>query len=313
MRKLSGERNLVNSNASREAKLSVSASFDATESVSIGESLDDVARKEIAKRLREERASPDFIYAFERTGNLVTDENRDFWTAKTLREWTRALGEYRRRVEGDSKAIDLCFTLHHETGRTDSAKKKRFAASEFAIAVLCAHDQGLSSFAVEELFSEAWLDYLLRHRRVPDTTPDPTDHQRFARIDIGAIPMLLYEICESLPDRAWSTSIEKRIARIEAARAEPNSWLGKSPDLLDEEEPEEILTIDDLQNAISHCELEGVTPDLIESMLLRSWIRMLVVNVHAEERFFQILDKNWDEVHARVQVHMARYSGLRFQ
>jgi hypothetical protein len=143
--------------------------------------------------------------------------------------------------------------------------------------------------------------------------PDPTDHQRFDRIDIGAIPKLLYQIYETLPGRAWSTSIEKRIARIEAARAEPDTWLGKSPGLLDTEEPEEILTIDDLQNAISHRELEGVTPDLIESMLLRSWIRMLVVNEHADEWFFQILEKNWDEVHARVQVHMARYSGLRFQ
>lgn len=289
------------------------ASFDAAESGSIGESLDDVARKEIAKRLREERVSPDFIYAFKKTGNLVTEENRDLWTAKTLREWTRALGEYRRRVEGDSKTIDLCFTMHHENGRTDPAKKKRLAASEFTIAVLCAHDQGLSSFAVEELFREAWLNYLLRHRRVPETAPDPTDHQRFDRIEIGAIPKLLYEIYQTLPDRAWSASIEKRIARIEAARAEPDTWLGKSPGLLDTEEPEEVLTIDDLQNAISHCELEGVTPDLIESMLLRSWIRMLVVNERTEERLFQILDKNWDEVHARVQVHMARFSGLRFQ
>ena len=125
--------------------------------------------------------------------------------------------------------------------------------------------------------------------------------------------MLLYEICETLPDRTWSTSIEKRIARIEAARAEPDTWLGKLPDLFSQEEPEEILTIDDLQNAISQCELEGVAPDLIESMLLRSWIRMLVVNGYAEERFFQILDKNWDEVHARVQVHISRYSGLRIQ
>jgi hypothetical protein len=216
-------------------------------------------------------------------------------------------------VEGDSKAIDLCFTLHHETGRTDPANKKRFAASEFAIAVLCAHDQGLSSLAVEELLRESWLDYLLRHRRVPEVDPDPTDHQRFDRIDIGAIPKLLCEIYETLPGRAWSISIEKRIARIEAARAEPDTWLGKSPGLLDTEEPEEILTIDDLQNAISHCELEGVTADMVESMLLRSWIRMLVVNEHADERIFQILDKNGDEVHARVQVHMARYSGLRFQ
>jgi hypothetical protein len=291
----------------------VSASFDATESESICDSRENVERKEIVRKLRQERVSPDFIYAFEKTGNLVTDENRDLWTAKALREWTRALREYRRRVESDSKTIDLCFTLHHETGRTDPAKKKRFAASEFAIAVLCAHDQGLSSFAVEELFSEAWLDYVLRHRRTPETAPDPTNHQRFDRIDIGAIPMLLYEICETLPDRAWSTSIEKRIARIEAARAAPDTWLGKLPDLLDEEESEEILTIDDLQNAISQCELEGVAPDLIESMLLRSWIRVLVLNGHAEERFFQILDKNWDEVHARVQVHMGRYSGLLLQ
>jgi hypothetical protein len=125
MRKLSGERNLSKSKASRREKLPVSASFDAAESGSTGESLDDVARKEIAKRLCEERVSPDFIYAFERTGDLVTDGNRDLWTAKALREWTRAFGEYRRRVEGDSKAIDLCFAMHHETGRTDPAKKKR--------------------------------------------------------------------------------------------------------------------------------------------------------------------------------------------
>ena len=101
----------------------MSASFDTAESEPSGEALDNVARKEIARRLREERVSPDFIYAFEKTGNLVTDENRDLWTAKARRAWDRALGEYRRRVEGDSKAIDLCFTLHHETGRTDSAKK----------------------------------------------------------------------------------------------------------------------------------------------------------------------------------------------
>ncbi len=99
--------------------------------------------------------------------------------------------------------------------------------------------------------------------------------------------MLLYEICETLPDRGWSTTIEKRIARIEAARAEPSTWLGKLPDLLDEEESEEILTIDDLQSAISHCALEGVIPDQIESMLLRFWIRMSVVNGHAGKWFFK--------------------------
>src|SRR5713101_2539515 len=106
MRKLRGELNLAKSNSSIEEKVPVSASFDAAEA------MDNVAREEIARRLREERVSPDFIYAFEKTGNLVTDESRDLWTAKARRAWDRALGEYRRRVEGDSKAIDLCFTLH---------------------------------------------------------------------------------------------------------------------------------------------------------------------------------------------------------
>ncbi|HEY4047074.1 MAG TPA: hypothetical protein VGM27_09420 [Acidobacteriaceae bacterium] len=69
---------------------------------------DGATRKEIARRLREDRVSPDFIYAFERTGHIVTEENRDLWTAKARREWNGALRDYRRRVE--SRAIDFCFT-----------------------------------------------------------------------------------------------------------------------------------------------------------------------------------------------------------
>jgi hypothetical protein len=57
----------------------------------------------------------------------------------------------------------------------------------------------------------------------------------------------------------------------------------------------------------------GRSQDVIESMLLRSWVRMRVLNECVEERFFQVLDKYWEEVHARVQVHMARHSGLRLQ
>jgi hypothetical protein len=288
-------------------------SVSATESESIGDFLEASARKEIAATLREERVSPDFIYAFEKTSYLVTDENRDLWTAKALREWSRALQEYRQRVKADCRAIDLCFALLHEKGRTDQANKKRFAASEFAIAVLCAHDQGLSSFGVEELFREAWLDHLLRHRRVPEIGSDPTDHHRFEGLDTGVLRKLLDEICEDISYRIWSPTIDKRIAKIEAARSVLSTWLGRMPEGLAEEEPEEVLTIDNLQNAVTHCELEGVPSDVIESMLLRSWVRMMVLNAHSDERFFQILDKNWDQVHARIQVQMAQYSGLSIQ
>ena len=296
----------------RRVPSSTSSTHVPTQAAEI-ESADPGARRRIARTLRRDGVSPDFIYAFEKTGNLVNEDNRDFWTGKTLREWDRALRQYRRQVEADSRTIDLCFTLHHEGTRNEAARKKHFAASEFAIAALCAHDQGLSSFTVEGLFREAWLDYLLRLRRAAGSEPDPTDHGRFENIDAVAISRLLDAIYEDLPQRKLSVALEKRIARIQSLRNQPDTWLGRSPDPGAEEEPEEILTIDDLQNALAHCEHEGVSPDLIESMLLRSWVRMWTMNTRREEQFFQVLDENWSQVHARVQVFMAQHSGLRLQ
>jgi hypothetical protein len=110
-----------------------------------------------------------------------------------------------------------------------------------------------------------------------------------------------------------STAVEKLIARIEAARAADGSWFGKPPAPSQEVEREKAVVIDEIQHAILDCEQEIVPVDVIESMLLRSWIRMLVFNEHQDERAFQILDKYWEEVHATFQVHMASYSGLRIQ
>jgi hypothetical protein len=49
-------------------------------------------------RFHKEKASLDFIYAFERTGNFVTSENRDEWSAKERKEWDGLLREYRCRM-----------------------------------------------------------------------------------------------------------------------------------------------------------------------------------------------------------------------
>ena len=38
-------------------------------------------RAEMLARFRKEKASSDFIYAFEKTGNFVNSENRDDWSA----------------------------------------------------------------------------------------------------------------------------------------------------------------------------------------------------------------------------------------
>ena len=39
------------------------------------------------------------IFAFKRTGRIVTERNKHLLTAEELREWNDAVDEYRRRVE----------------------------------------------------------------------------------------------------------------------------------------------------------------------------------------------------------------------
>ncbi len=42
---------------------------------------------------------PAFIYAFKRTGRIVTESNKHGLTEKELRQWNDAIDEYQRRVE----------------------------------------------------------------------------------------------------------------------------------------------------------------------------------------------------------------------
>jgi len=42
---------------------------------------------------------PAFIYAFKRTGRIVTESNKHRLTEKELRQWNDAIDEYQHRVE----------------------------------------------------------------------------------------------------------------------------------------------------------------------------------------------------------------------
>jgi len=274
-------------------------------------------RAEMLAKFRREKASPDFIYAFEKTGNFVTSENRGDWSAKELKEWDRLLQEYHRRTAMEGRVIDLCFRLHHESRRSAIGRLRRFAASEFGVAVLSAHEQGISSFAVEQIFRESWLDVVVRRSRAADSEWDPTDHHRFDYVDRASVRNVLNQLRDDLPVQrlpaSTSAAVEKLITKIEAARATDGSWFGKPPAPGEEGERENAVVIDEIHHAIFHCEQEGVPEDVIESMLLRSWIRMLIFNEHEDERIFHILDKHWEQVHATFQIRMAGYSGLRVQ
>ncbi len=265
--------------------------------------------------LFEEKAELDFIYAFEKTGYLVQSGCRDEWNAAQLKEWDGRLREYRRRVAMEGRTIDLCFRLNYESGRSELSEQRRLAASEFGIAVLSAHERGISSFAVEQIFCEVWLDAVVR--RPPGSEWDPTDHHRFDHIDMAPIRNLLNQVHVSLIHTARGISIgaliKNRIEKIKAAGATADTWFGRPPAPGQEGDSEKLFVVEEVHHAIMQSEQRGVTQGVIESMVLRSWVRMLVFNEHEDEQFFQILDQHWNEVHAAVQLHMTSCSGLLVQ
>ncbi len=277
----------------------------------IAESLRRQFSEEIVALFRRANVSPALIYAFSKTGLIVTEENRDRLSPAEYREWKQSLREYQRRLNADSKAVNLCYKLHHEFGRSELSKKKRFAAAELAVAVLNALDEGISSFAMEGVFLNAWLTLACRRNQV--LADDREELRQQFGVELPEIRNLLNEIHDDLPSPSWSPAIEKRLAQIEAARAIPETWLGKPPTSKGDAEWEMTPAFEHLQFAIEFCNAAQVPEDVMEAMFLRFWLRTLVLNDRLPELFFQTLDRNWELVYARVQSHMARYAGPRLQ
>jgi hypothetical protein len=123
--------------------------------VRLAESLRQEFTDELSLVFRRSRISPDLIYAFSKTGQIVTEENNHLLTPEQHGNWKQALREYRHQAEADERAINLCFTLLHDSGRSRSADGKRFTVSELGFTVLQAHEQGISSFAMEGVFFNA--------------------------------------------------------------------------------------------------------------------------------------------------------------
>jgi hypothetical protein len=267
--------------------------------------------------LHAEGAAPDFIYAFEKTGNYILPECRDEWSKAELEEWKGLLKTYARRFALEDRILDLSFRLPRTSQRSELGAQKGIAASEFGIAASAAHEVGISSFVVEQIFREVWLDAALRRSRPPDREWDPTDHHRFDHLDLGPIRDLLNVLSESEADACGcgelSIEANKRIATIAEARATEDIWFGEPTAPGHDLEAELVWVLDEVHHAIRKSEEADVPQDVIESMLLRSWIRFLFFDEQRDERAFHLLDRSWDEVHARFQLAMAESSHLRVQ
>jgi hypothetical protein len=58
------------------------------------------AHRETKKLLVASGAPPEIIYAFEKTGRIVTEQNKQFLTKAESREWEGAIREFRRISSG---------------------------------------------------------------------------------------------------------------------------------------------------------------------------------------------------------------------
>jgi hypothetical protein len=298
-----GSHLISNLEGAGEAMIDISAA----EAAALSQELTD----ELRLVFRQAQVSPDLIHAFAKNGLLVTEGNCDRLSPAQLREWKETLRANRRRVGADSRAIELCYSVYHERGRSDLSEKRRFAASELGVAVLNALDEEVSSFAKEGAFLNAWLTYSFRRMRVP--TGEAERLRRTFGTEMKEILALLEQICDDLPSPTRSSAFDKRMARIEAARAAAETWLGRSPASKGEAEWEVTPAFEHLQSAISFCNAAQVPDDVMEAMLFRFWLRTRLINDRRPEVFFQTLDVHWDQVHARVQSYMTRYSGPTIQ
>ena len=266
---------------------------------------------ELVVHFRETGVNPALIHAFATTGRLVSEENKHLVSHQELQEWRRAVRGYGRKLDADSKAVDLCFRLLHRAGNSGLAAKKRFLCSELGVAVLNALEEGVSSFAMEGVFFNAWLNAVCQRIRVP------MEEREGLREHFGAesteLRQVLDQAYDELPLPSWNDSTTRKIVRIESARSAPETWLGKPPASLHEARWEMGAAIEHLSYALHICAHGNLPDELMESMFFRSRVRLRVLNERTDERAFQSLDEHWDRVYAKVQLHMARYSGVPLQ
>jgi hypothetical protein len=258
---------------------------------------------EMTALMEETGIHPAHIYAFRKTGRMVSEENRERLSAADLNEWHSALKEYERKTDRQNKAIELCFLMRARLGGKKASRVERLASDELGIAAMYAMEDGVSSFAMEGVYLNGWLT-LAAHRL------GITGLAQGIRERLGAQVKELCELlsaCDSeLGAVEWDETMRRHLAKVEAAREEPGTWLGKPPVSPARAETEMEAAREFLGYAMTNCSGPGIPAMLVESMLLRAWLRMRVVNDGLSEELFQRLDRRWPEVVERVDSWVVR-------
>ncbi len=259
--------------------------------------------EEMTALMEEAGIHPAHIYAFRKTGHMVSEENHARLSAAELKEWHAALKEYERKAEHENKAIELCFLMRARVGGEKARREERLASAEMGIAAMYAMEDGVSSFAMEGVYLNGWLT-LAAHRL------GITGLAQSIRDRLGAQVKELCDLLNALDSQLgpveWDEAMRRHFAKVKAAREEPGTWLGKPPASPARAEKEMEAASEFLGYAMTNCFGPEIPASLVESMPLRAWLRMRVLNDRLSEEFFQRLDRHWPEVLERVDSWVVR-------
>lgn len=264
--------------------------------------IDDETQKQMIEEMttlmEEAGAHPAHIYAFQKTGRVVTEENSVLLTAAEQKEWDSALREYERRSDRQSKAVELCFEIRARAGKKHISREELMASGELAVAAMYALEDGVSSFAMESAFVNAWL--IEAAKRVGITAGSAQAIRDRLGAGMKEMRALLRALDEEFGPVDWTDSMRRHLAKIETAREEPETWLGRPPLSPRRAEKEMDAALECLSYALTNMREAGMAASVVEGMLLRGWLRMMVINDRLAEEFFQRLDRRWPEVLERV-------------
>ena len=259
--------------------------------------------EEMTAVMEESGVHPAHIYAFRKTGRMVSEENRERLNAAEVKEWHSALKEYERKTDRQNKAIELCFLMRARLGGKKASREERLASDELGIAAMYAMEDGVSSFAMEGVYLNGWLTVAAHRLGITGLAQSIRDR-------LGAQVKELCDLVAALDVELgpveWDDAMRRHLAKVEAAREEPGTWLGKPPVSPARAETEMKAASEFLGYAMTNCSGPEIPATLVESMSLRAWLRMRVVNDRLSEEFFQRLDRRWPEVAERVDSWVVR-------
>jgi hypothetical protein len=234
---------------------------------------------------------------------MVSEENREQLSVAELKEWHAALKEYERKTDRENKAIELCFLMRARAGGKKASREERLASDELGIAAMYAMEDGVSSFAMEGAYLNGWLKFAAN--RLGITLSAQSIRERLGP-QAKELRDLLSAFDSELGPIEWDEAMRRHLASIEKAREEPGTWLGKAPAWPARAKKEMEAAAEFLGYAMTNCSGPGIPATLVESMSLRVWLRMRVVNDRLSEEFFQRLDRNWPEAAERIDSWIVR-------